>query len=91
MINQIRRSVAFQNDLKRYDVLIEKLPEGQEKNEVRQLVATLIAEVKKMDDLHVELIYNKQMPSLGTERREKIISTRKQLETKLKELKSSIE
>lgn len=91
MINQIRRSVAFQNDLKRYDVLIEKLPEGQEKNEVRQLVATLIAEVKKMDDLHVELIYNKQMPSLGTERREKIMSTRKQLETKLKELKSSIE
>jgi hypothetical protein len=87
MLNQIRKSSSFQNDLKKYNSILEKLPEGQNKLEFQKLVSNLIQEVKKMDDLHLELIYNKQMPSLGTERRETIMSVRKQLEQKIKEYK----
>lgn len=86
MLNQIRKSKSFQDDLKKYTSVIEKLPEGQDKNALQKLVSNLIQEVKKLDELHVEMIYNKQMPSLGTEKRDTIMSIRKQLESKIKEL-----
>lgn len=85
MLNQVRKTSAFQNDIKKYDELLQMLPEGNEKDECKQLLSSLIQEVKKMDDFHAEIIYNKQMRSLGTEYREKISHIRRQLENKCKE------
>jgi hypothetical protein len=85
MIDSIRKSNAFQSDVQRYTNIISQLPDGQDKVEMNKLLSTLIHEVKKMDDLHEEFIYNKQMSSLGTEFRDKIQNIRRQLETKAKE------
>jgi len=85
MVDSIRKSSGFQNDLQKYTQIINKLPEGQDKIDMNKLLSTLIHEVKKMDDLHDEFIYNKQMSSLGTEFREKIQGIRRQLENKVKE------
>lgn len=87
MLNQVRKTLTFQNDLKKYGELLQVLPDGHEKEECKQLVNNLIQEVKKMDDFHTEIIYNKQMRSIGTECREKISRIRKQLENKCKEHK----
>ncbi len=87
MLTQIRKSTAFQNDIKKYDNLISTIPEGKEKTEIKQLLSNLISEVKKMDDLHLEMIYNKQMRTVGTDFRDKITNIRKQLESKIKEHK----
>lgn len=90
MIDSIRKSNAFQSDVQRYTKLISQLPDGQDKVEMNKLLSTLIHEVKKMDDLHEEFIYNKQMSSLGTEFRDKIQLIRKQLENKVKEVQNLI-
>jgi hypothetical protein len=87
MLNQIRKSQNFKNDLERYQTILNQLPEGADKQEFSKLVSNLIQEVKKLDEVHVELIFNKQMPSVGTERRESIVSLRRQLETKIKEFR----
>jgi len=89
MLNEIRKSTIFKNDLKKYNTAIESLPDGSDKEEMQRLLSNLIQEVKKMDDLHLEMIFNKQMSSLGSERRDGIMSIRKKLESKLKELKSN--
>lgn len=85
MVDSIRKSSAFQNDVQRYTQVMNQLPDGQEKNEMNKLLSTLIHEVKKMDEMHDEFIYNKQMASLGNEFREKIQGIRRQLESKIKE------
>lgn len=90
MTDKIRKSKAFQSDVQRYTTIISQLPEGQDKFEMNKLLSSLIYEVKKMDDLHEEFVYNKQMSSLGTEFREKIQLIRKQLETKVKEIQNLI-
>jgi len=90
MSEKIRQSKAFQNDLIRYNTVINQLPDGNEKNELTRLLSNLIYEVKKLDDLHSELIYNKQMPSMGKEFRDKITNTRKLLESKIKEVQHLI-
>lgn len=87
MLTQIRKSTAFQNDLKRYNMVLEKISDDLVKNEFQKLISALIQEVKRMDDLHSEMIYNKQMPSLGTEKRSNIMQIRKQLEQRVKEFK----
>jgi len=85
MIKSLRKTNAFQNDIARYNAIITKLPEGDKKNEISHLLSNLIQEVKKMDDLHMEFVYNKQMNSLGSEFRQRIFNHRKNLENKIKE------
>lgn len=87
MLNQIRKSSPFQSDLKRYDELLLKITDESTKIEIKQLISNLVNEVKKMDDLHLELIFNKQMRTTGSDCREKITNIRKQLESKFKEHK----
>jgi len=90
MQQTIRKSNSFQNDVQRYSDFLVKMEDGPAKSEVQKLLSNLINEVKKMDELHNELIYTRQMASIGTEFREKINNIRKQLDYKLRESQSSL-
>jgi hypothetical protein len=86
-MQQIKKSKTFQHDLARYSTAIESMSEGPLRIELNRLLSSLIVEVRKMDDMHNEMIYTKQLPSMGQEFREKIGAIRKQLDQKLKEKK----
>lgn len=79
----LQRTERFQNDVKKYTTAIEKL-EGQEKLEAKKLLNDLIYEVKNMDNMFLDMVYAKQLPSMGGEMKDKIINIRKQLDSKLK-------
>ena len=84
-MQQIKKSKIFQTDLARYSTAIETMPEGPLKIEADRLLSSLIGEVRRMDEMHTEMVYTKQLPSMGQEFREKIGAIRKQLDQKLKE------
>ena len=84
-MQQIKKSKIFQTDLARYSTAIEAMPEGPLKIEADRLLSSLIGEVRRMDEMHTEMVYTKQLPSMGQEFREKISTIRKQLDQKLKE------
>ena len=85
-MQQIKKSKAFQTELARYSTVIENMPEGPAKTDLNKLLGSLITEVQKMDEMHTEMIYTRQLPSMGQEFREKISAIRKQLDTKLKSI-----
>lgn len=74
----------FQNDVARYRESIDKITNEQEKLAATRLLNDLIHEVKNMDNMYVDMVYAKQLPTMGNEMRDKIGSIRKQLDTKLK-------
>ena len=80
----LQQAERFQNDVKKYNEAIEKIVEEQEKLEAKRLLNDLIHEVKNMDNMYVDMVYAKQLPTMGGEIRDKIISLRKQLDNKLK-------
>ena len=87
-MQQIKKSKIFQTDLARYSTAIETMPEGPLKIEADRLLSSLISEVRRMDEMHTEMIYTRQLPSIGQEFREKIGAIRKQLDQKIKLLDS---
>ena len=80
----LQRTERFQNDVKHYTELIENLTDEQKKLESKKLLNDLIYEVKNMDNMYLDMVYAKQLPSLGNEFREKISGLRKKLESKIK-------
>ena len=88
-MQQIKKSKTFQTDLARYSTAIEIMPEGPLKIEADRLLSSLIGEVRRMDEMHTEMVYTKQLPSMGQEFREKIGAIRKQLDQKIKEFSGS--
>jgi uncharacterized phage infection (PIP) family protein YhgE len=80
MLQQANR---FQNDVKKYNEAIEKITEEQEKLEAKRLLNDLIYEVKNMDNMYVDMVYAKQLPTMGNEMRDKIVSIRKKLDLKI--------
>ena len=84
MLQQANR---FQTDVKKYNEAIENISEGQEKLEAKRLLNDLIHEVKNMDNMYVDMVYAKQLPTMGNEIRDKIVSIRKKLDQKLNSVK----
>ena len=80
----LQSSERFQNDVKNFTEIIDKLPDDQRKLEAKKLLNDLIFEVKKMDNMYLDMVYSRQLPSMGNEFRDKISSIRKQLDSKLK-------
>ena len=80
----LQQADRFQNDIKKYNEAIEKIAEGQTKLEAKRLLNDLVYEVKNMDNMYVDMVYAKQLPTIGNEIRDKIRSIRKQLDSKLK-------
>jgi hypothetical protein len=80
----LQRTERFQTDVKRYREHIDKIINEQDKLEATRLLNDLIFAVKNMDNMYVEMVYAKQLPTHGDDMRNKIVSIRKQLDNKLK-------
>ena len=78
----------FQNDIARYKESIDKITNEQEKLAATRLLNDLIYEVKNMDNMYVDMVYAKQLPTMGNDMRDKIRSIRKQLDSKIKNVQS---
>jgi molecular chaperone GrpE (heat shock protein) len=79
----LQRTERFQSDVDRYRKSIDKISNEQEKLAATRLLNDLIYEVKNMDNMYVDMVYAKQLPTMGNEMRDKIVSIRKQLENTL--------
>jgi len=86
MLNLLEKTSRFQQDHERYLIKIQQIPEGEFKQEVKELLNKLVSEVRKLDSMHMEMIYTKQMPSMGSDIKQDILTLRKKLDTKLKSL-----
>ena len=80
----LQKTERFQNDVKQYTENISKMTDEKEKLEATRLLNDLIYEVKNMDNMYVDMVYAKQLASLGNEMKDKIGSIRKKLDHKLK-------
>lgn len=85
MLNQIHKSNRFKQDYDRYMTAISSLPEGEFKSKMLSTLNKLINEIKKLDGLHAEMVYTKQLPSMGTDLKTTITELRRDLETGLKQ------
>ncbi len=79
----LQKTERFQNDVIKYRQAIENLSNQTDKDEATRLLNDLIFAVKNIDNMYVDMVYKKQLPSLGNELKEKIISIRKNLDSKL--------
>jgi hypothetical protein len=82
----LQNTERFKNDLARYRESIDKISNEQEKLAATRLLNDLIHEVKNMDNMYVDMVYAKQLPTMGNEMRDKIVMLRKQLDNKLKNI-----
>jgi molecular chaperone GrpE (heat shock protein) len=82
----LQQTERFQTDVRRYRENIDKLINDQDKFEATRLLNDLIFAVKNMDNMYVEMVYAKQLPTQGNEMRDKIVSIRKQLDNKIKNI-----
>jgi hypothetical protein len=89
MSNLLQKSSRFREDCDRYQSAIDEMPDGDFKQEVNQLLKKLVGEIKKLDSLHMEMIYTRQLPSMGGDMKQEITTTRRQLETKIKDWNES--
>ena len=81
----LQNTERFKNDLTRYRESIDNISNEKEKLEATRLLNDLIHEVKNMDNMYVDMVYAKQLPTMGNEIRDKIGSIRKQLDQKIKQ------
>ena len=84
MTKSIFNSEKFQTDLQRYKSSLEKITDEEQKKEVQKLITDLTLNVKRMDNMYLDMVYSGQLTSIGGEMREKIIDIRKKLDSKLK-------
>jgi hypothetical protein len=61
------------------------MPDGPVKQESQQLLNKLIGEIKKLDSMHMEMIYSRQLPTMGGDMKQDITNIRKQLETRIRD------
>ena len=85
MSNLLQRSSRFQEDCEKYRTAIDSMPDGAAKQESQQLLNKLIAEIKKLDSMHMEMVYSRQLPTMGSEMKQDITAIRKKLETRIKD------
>jgi len=82
----LQNTERFKTDLARYVDAIDKISNEQEKLAATKMLNDLIYEVKNMDNMYIDMIYAKQLPTMGNEMRDKIVMLRKQLDNKLKNI-----
>ena len=85
MSNLLQKSSRFQADCEKYRTLIDSMPAGTVKQESQQLLNKLIAEITKLDSMHMEMIYSRQLPTMGGDMKQDITAIRQKLETILKD------
>ena len=60
------------------------MSEGHPQLEAKRLLNDLIHEVKNMDGMYMDMVYAKQLPTMGNEIRDKITELRKKIDKFLK-------
>ena len=85
MSNLLQRSSRFQEDCEKYRTAIDSMPDGVAKQESQQLLNKLIGEIKKLDSMHMEMVYSRQLPTMGGEMKQDITAIRQKLETRIKD------
>ena len=80
----LQNTERFQAEIKHYNEAINQMPEGQPQLEAKRLLNDLIHEVKNMDSMYIDMVYARQLPTMGNDMRDKIGSIRKQLDKKIK-------
>ena len=85
MSNLLQKSSRFQEDCARYRSAIDSMPDGVSKQDSQQLLNKLVAEIKKLDSMHMEMVYSRQLPTMGGEMKQDITDIRKKLETRIKD------
>lgn len=85
MSSILQKSTRFIKDCERYEALIATMPEGNVKNETVQLLQKLTYSIKKLDSMHLEMIYSRQLPTMGNEMKDEISDLRKKLETRIRD------
>ena len=85
MSNLLQRSSRFQEDCAKYRTAIDTMPDGAAKQESQQLLNKLIGEIKKLDSMHMEMIYSRQLPTMGGDMKQDITDIRKKLETRIRD------
>ena len=89
MSNLLEKSSRFQEDYTRYQSAIAEMPEGDFKQDVNQLLKKLVGEIKNLDSMHMEMVYTRQLPSMGGDMKQGITAIRRQLENKIKDYQQS--
>ena len=89
MSNLLEKSSRFQEDYARYQSAIAEMPEGDFKQDVSTLLKRLVGEIKKLDSMHMEMVYTRQLPSMGGDMKQGITAIRRQLENKIKDYQQS--
>jgi hypothetical protein len=85
MSNLLQKSSRFQKDCERYRTAINCMPDGAAKQESQQLLNKLISGIKTLDSMHMEMIYSRQLPTMGGEMKQDITAIRQKLETIIKD------
>ena len=84
-MSNLLQSSRFLKDCEKYELVIATMPEGNVKNETMQLLQKLIYSIKKLDNMHLEMIYSRQLPTMGGDMKQEITDLRKKLETRIKD------
>ena len=84
MTNSIFNTQRFQNDLQKYKLALDQITNEEDRKVGEKLLNDLILNVKRMDNMYLDMVYSNQLTSVGSEMREKILEIRKQLDSKLK-------
>jgi hypothetical protein len=84
-MSNLLQSSRFLKDCEKYESVIATMPEGNVKNETVQLLQKLIYSIKKLDNMHLEMVYSRQLPTMGGEMKQEITDLRKKLETRIKD------
>ena len=84
-MSNLLQSSRFLKDCEKYESVIATMPEGNVKNETMQLLQKLIYSIKKLDNMHLEMIYSRQLPTMGGDMKQEITDLRKKLETRIKD------
>jgi hypothetical protein len=85
MSSILQKSTRFIKDCERYESVIATMPAGDVKNETVQLLQKLTYSIKKLDNMHLEMIYSRQLPTMGNEMKDEISDLRKKLETRIRD------
>lgn len=84
-MSNLLQSSRFVKDCERYESVLATMPEGNVKNETVQLLQKLTYSIKKLDSMHLEMIYSRQLPTMGGEMKDEISDLRKKLETRIRD------
>lgn len=75
----LQNTERFQAEIKHYNEAINQMSEGQPQLEAKRLLNDLIHEVKNMDSMYMDMVYARQLPTMGNDMRSKIVNIRKKL------------